>query len=66
MSLAIHVRGIREVLQGERFKPQGTRMSLSNQDVGLRVSNYPRQGDTRGSPSGTIQVVSDPHDTEGV
>jgi hypothetical protein len=41
-------------------------MSLSNQDVGVRVSCYPRQGYTRGSPRGTIQVVREPHDTEGV
>jgi hypothetical protein len=41
-------------------------MSLSNQDVGVHVSCYPRQGDTRGSPRGTIQAVKDPHDTEGV
>jgi hypothetical protein len=41
-------------------------MSLSTQDVGVRVSCYPRQGDTRGSPRGTIQAVRDPHNTEGV
>jgi hypothetical protein len=42
-------------------------MSLSNQDVGVRVSCYPRQGDARGSRlKGTVQDVRDPHDTEGV
>jgi hypothetical protein len=41
-------------------------MSLSNQDVGVCVSCYPRQGDTRDSPRGTIQAIRDPHNTEGV